>query len=257
MPAHSLNELVSAFMFGMLRIGGVMVFAPFFGSQGIPMQVKAGFTLSLSLLLYPAYAPARWNLSPAGWTRIAFSEAAVGLLLGLTLSFVLEAAQFAGQVTGLQMGFSLVSELDPQTQADTPVISIFHQLVVLLIFLQLNVHHWLLRGLAASFAYLPPGQAWTRTVSFPDLLQAAGGIWLAGMQIAAPVLVATVLTDIGLGFLGKASPQTPVLLLGLSLKAALGMVILICSLRFWPSLFERYFSSAVRLGEQLLQLQGS
>ena len=57
----------------------------------------------------------------------------------------------------MQAGFSLVSILDPQTQADSPVISTFIQLITLVIFLQLNVHHWLLRGLAASFAYLPPG----------------------------------------------------------------------------------------------------
>src|SRR5581483_2937352 len=228
----------------------------FLGSQSIPIQIKAGFTVALAMLLYPVYAPSHWNLSAVGWTRIALSEVVVGLLLGLTLNFVLEAAQFAGQVTGMQMGFSLVSELDPQTQADTPVISIFHQLVGLLIFLQLDVHHWLLRGLTASFTYLPPGQIWVHAVTATAVLQAAGGIWLAGVQMAAPVVVATVLADVGLGFLGKASPQTPVLLLGLSLKAMLGLVILICSLRFWPSLFERHFSDAVRLGERLLHFQG-
>lgn len=256
MNSESLSQMVTALMFGMLRIGGVMVFAPFLASQSIPMQIKAGLTAALAMLLYPVYAPAHWNVSAAGWTRIALSEVVVGLLLGLTLNFVLEAAQFAGQITGMQMGFSLVSELDPQTQADTPVISIFHQLAGLLIFLQLDVHHWLLRGLTASFAYLPPGQIWTDAITANEVLRAAGGIWLAGVQIAAPVVVATVLADVGLGFLGKASPQTPVLLLGLSLKSILGMVILICSLRFWPNFFEQHFSNAVRLGERLLHYQG-
>src|SRR5689334_18567016 len=109
MLPNYLTELVAALMFGLLRIGGVMVFTPFLGSQSIAMPVKAALTVSLAMLLYPAYAPSRMNLSAVGWGKTALSEAAVGLLLGLTLNFVLEAAQFAGQVTGIQMGFSLVS----------------------------------------------------------------------------------------------------------------------------------------------------
>ena len=85
----------------------------------------------------------------------------------------------------MQAGYSLVTLLDPQTQADTPVMGTLNQIIALVIFLQLNVHHWLLRGLAASFSYraagsraLAPGE-WARSV-----LQAAGGIWLAAVQIA-------------------------------------------------------------------------
>ena len=62
----------------------------------------------------------------------------------------------AGQILGFQLGYSLVNVIDPQTQVDTPVLSVFHQAVVLLLFLQLGVHRWLLRGLAKSFEYLPP-----------------------------------------------------------------------------------------------------
>ena len=87
-----------------------------------------------------------------------------------------------------------------------------------------------------------------------QLLHAAGGIWLAGVQVAAPALIATLLADLVLGFLGKASPQLPVLFLGLSVKSMVGLSVLALSLKYWPGIFERYFSNGIRCAERLLQL---
>jgi flagellar biosynthetic protein FliR len=86
------------------------------------------------------------------------------------------------------------------------------------------------------------------------LLRVAGGIWLAALQIAAPILIATVLCDIALGFLGKASPQMPVLFVGLSIKSMLGLLVLVGTLGLWPQLLEARFQSAVALGQRMLHL---
>jgi flagellar biosynthetic protein FliR len=147
-----------------------------------------------------------------------------------------------------------VNVIDPQTQVDTPVLSTFHQLVVLLLFLQLGVHHWLLRGLAKSFEYLPPGVASATPAATEELLHAAGAMLVVGVQIAAPALVATLLADIVLGLIGKASPQLPVLFMGLSVKALVGFLVLAGALRYWPVLMERYFLRALQTMEHLLHL---
>ena len=88
------------------------------------------------------------------------------------------------------------------------------KLVALLIFLQLNVHHWLLRGLAKSFQYCPPGMVVATPVVAEQIWRAAGGMLIIAVQIAIPTLLATMLIDIALGFLGRASPQLPVLVRG-------------------------------------------
>jgi flagellar biosynthetic protein FliR len=254
METLHLEALVAAVMFAGVRIGGLMLFAPFFSSGSIPLQVKAGLTVALTALLYPVYGAVRLETSALGWVQVLTGEAVVGLLLGLSLQFILEAAQMAGQFLGVQAGFSLVTILDPQTQADTPVISTFNQLLALLIFLELNVHHWLLRGLAASFVYLPPGSVILNLKVTTSLLQAAGAIWLVGLQIAAPVVVATLLIDVTLGFLAKSSPQIPILFLGLSIKTVVALTILSGTLIVWPRLFEHHFAAGISLGERLLHL---
>jgi len=249
-----LDQLLPAILFVGVRIGGVMTFAPFLSSDAIAPQLKAAFTVALTALLYPVAGIAGLTVGAPGWLRIVAAEAVIGLALGLTLQIIFEAAQMAGNIVGVQTGFSLVTLLDPQSQADSPVMTVFHQLMTLLIFLHLHVDHWLLRGLTASFAYLPPGSSLSAPALGVALLHAAGSIWLVGVEIAAPVLLATVMADVALGFLGKASPQLPVIFVGLSIKTLLGLAVLAGSLTMWPRFFEKRFASALLVGEHMLHL---
>jgi len=254
METLHLESVVTALLLIAMRVSGLMLGAPFLSSEGIPAAVKAGFVLALTALLYPVCRLPRWESSTLGWMGLAGGEIAIGLLLGLAAQLTIEAAQMAGHLFGLQAGYSLVTLLDPQTQADMPVLATFNQLVALLIFLRLDVHHWLLRALAASFSYLPPGAGISNWRSGAGLLQAAGGMWLLGLEIAAPVVAATLLVDVTLGFLAKASPQMPILFLGLPLKTLLSLAVIAGTLALWPGIFERHFAGGISLGERLLHL---
>lgn len=248
------ESVVTAGLFVGVRVSGLMLFAPFLAGAAIPVRIKGGLAVALTALLYPVYPAVALLPSAFALARIVAGEFVVGLLLGMTLQFVMDGVQMAGQILGVQMGFSLVNIIDPQTQVDTPVLSIFHEMITLLLFLQMNVHHWLLRGLARSFTYLPAGSVTTTLSSTGILLQSAGGIFLVGVQMAAPALAATLLADITLGFLGKASPNLPVLFLGLSVKSLLGLAVLITTLAAWPGILEKHFAEAIGLGEKLLHL---
>ena len=140
-----------------VRLAGVMTFAPFFGSDAFPARVKAALVLALTALLYGVCRTPEVALTIFSVTRLVLKEAVIGLLMGLSVQIVLEGAQLAGQLAGAQLGFSLAAIIDPQTNIETPVLAIFYQMIALLIFLQLNVHHWILRAVVKSFAYFPAG----------------------------------------------------------------------------------------------------
>ncbi|HVN18429.1 MAG TPA: flagellar biosynthetic protein FliR [Dongiaceae bacterium] len=254
MKTLNLEQFLAVAVFVGARVGGLMVFCPFLGSNAIPVRLKAGLTVLITALLYPLGNFHRLELESWQWVGVALNEAMIGLLLGLAANFMIEAPMMAGQILGVQMGYSLATLFDPQTQADTPVLGEFHRLTALLIFLQLDVHHWLLRSVTSSFSYLPAGAGLANYSAATSLLHAASGIFLAGMQIAAPALVATMLADVALGFLGKASPQLPILFVGMAMKNLLGLAILVAVLRYWPSYFSHQFANAVTLGERLLHL---
>jgi len=252
MDGLHLEQLLAAAVFVGARVSGLMVFCPFLGSDAIPAPLKAGLALLLTGLLYPLHGAMQLDLQSWQWAGVVLSEVVIGLVLGLAANFMMEAPMMAGQILGVQMGYSLATLFDPQTHADTPVLAEFHRLAALLIFLQLDVHHWLLRALVRSFAYLPAGAEPATFTAASGLLHAAGGIFLAGVQIAAPGLAATLVADVALGFLGKASPQLPVLFIGLSVKNLLGLAMMIGVLRYWPQSFSQRFAESIVIGERLL-----
>jgi flagellar biosynthesis protein FliR len=249
-----LSELVSGAVCVGTRVSGVMMFSPFPGGPSVPLQVKAGLTFAITVLLWPVVGATAAMSSPGRLLLSTGSELALGALLGLTVNFVFEAAQLAGHYAGLQVGFSLVNVIDPQSQVETPVLSTLHQLIVLLIFLQLNVHHWLIRGVAKSFEYVPSTTFLVNGLVVTSLLHAAGGIFVAGLQIAAPILIATMMADVALGFVSKASPQLQVLFLGFPIKTLLALVVWMGAVALWPSRMENWFLRAIGLGESLLHL---
>jgi flagellar biosynthetic protein FliR len=236
------------------RVSAMMVFAPFWGSMTIAPRIKAGLAVALTALLYPVVGAGLPSLSGAVWWKVAGGEFVVGLIMGITLQFVFEGLELAGQIVGFQVGHSLANLINPQSDVETPILANFYQMVALLIFLQLDVHHWLLRGLAKSFQYCPPGMVVATPALAEQIWGAAGAMLIIAVQIAIPTLLATMLIDISLGFLGRASPQLPVLFVGISVKSVVAFLVVIGTLRFWPVLLERYFGEALATSEQLMHL---
>jgi len=237
-----------------VRLGTLMTFAPFFGSNAISARVKAGLTLLLTALVYPLCAPRIAAGNALEFVQIVFGEALIGLAMASCMQFVFEGVRLAGQLLGFQIGFSLVNVIDPQTNVDTPVLSTLHETVTLLVFFRLSVDHWMLRALVKSFEYAPPGSITVSSAALRHLLVIAVKMFCIGAEIAAPVLAATLLIDLVLGLIAKVAPQVPVLFLGMSVKSLVGMGVLIGAVGYWPTLFERYFQAAFRATERLIVL---
>ncbi len=247
-------NIISGFLFIGVRLSGLMLFAPFFSSEALPARIKAGLVLALSFVLYPMVAPQFPAAPLSHWPLLVFGELLTGAAIGIATSLVFDAVQMAGQILSIQMGYSLISILDPQTQAESTVMAAFHQALAMLIFLRLDVHLWILHAISESFAYLPPGSAHLSPAFVRTSLAAGASVFAVGLQLAAPVLSATFLADLVLGLLGKASPQLPVMLLGPAIKSLLGLLVLIATLRYWPDMFRGLFLNSIHLSERLLHL---
>jgi len=250
----SIADIIGSVLAVGLRVSGLMLFAPFFGSATIPPRIKIVLVIVITAVLYPVYSTHLGPIAPSQWPMVVASEMLVGIAIGLATTAVFEAAQLAGQVLSVQMGYSLVNILDPNTQVENTVVAMLHQSIAMLIFLTLGVHRWIVRAVAHSFDYLPPGTATINPMLAKALLHEGAVVLQLGVQIAAPVLAATLLVDLVLGLLGKASPQMPLMLLGPAVKSALGVVVFGATVGFWPRLFERYFSESIVYAERLLHV---
>ncbi|MGA7156988.1 MAG: flagellar biosynthetic protein FliR [Acidobacteriaceae bacterium] len=250
----SLMSIISGGLTIAVRLSGLMLFAPFFGSVVIPPRVKAGLVVALTFLLFPVVGRNLGAYDLAAWPLMAFREFLIGAGMGIATNLIFDATQLAGQIVGMQMGYSLVNLLDPQTQVDTTVVAVFYQSIVMLLFLGMDVHYWLLRAIGDSFLSVPPSAGHLSGYFTFAVVTTVGRVFGLGVQIAAPVLAATLVADILLGLLGKASAQLPLMLLGPAVKSLLGVLILIATLRYWPDLFHKLFENTMENGVAILHL---
>jgi flagellar biosynthetic protein FliR len=250
----SLVQMFGAALTIGIRLTGIMLFAPFFGSAVIPSRVKGVLVLALTVLLYPMLSARMPLIAISQWPMIVLSELVIGVVIGIATNIVFDGVQMAGQVLSVQLGYSLINILDPQTKVESTVVAVFHQTIAMLIFLRLDVHFWILRAVAQSFAYLPPQSAHFGPAFTAAVLHDGACVFAIGIQIAAPVLSATLLADIAFGLLGKASPQLPLMLLGPAVKSILGLLLLSAALKYWPDLFQHLFLESLNVSDHLLHL---
>lgn len=247
---------LSAMALALVRVSGMVVFAPFFSSTALPMRAKAVFVLAVSYLLAPLVARL-----PQAQVSLSFSallgELAVGLVYGLTLALLSEMLLFAGQIAGLQFSFSLVNLLDPASAIQTPLLGDLFQLMGTLVVLAAGLDRILLASMARSFHAAPLGGFALQPASALAVVRAAGGIFLAAVELAAPVLAATLLVEISVALLGKLSPQLPVMALTVPLKTLTGFVLLTGSLALWPRFIEARFSGLLDMAEHLIAAHGA
>jgi flagellar biosynthetic protein FliR len=246
------TTFLSAMALTLVRVSGMVAFAPFFSSTALPMRVKAVFCAAVAFLLAPLVATL-----PHAHTSIGFSsllgELSIGLVYGLSLALLNEMMLFAGQMVGLQFSFSLVNLMDPASAIQTPLLGDLFQLMGTLVLITAGLDRILLASMVRSFRAVPLGAFALAPPTALAIVRAAGGVFLAAVELAAPVLAATMLLEIAVALLGKLSPQLPVMMLTVPLKTLTGFVILAGSLALWPRFIEARFSGLLDMAERLIR----
>ena len=236
------------FLIVLLRISGIMILAPFFSGQTIPIHVRVVFSLVTSLVLAPSLplqaVPADLDLSTI--LTVFPSEVLFGVLLGFAAMCVFAGFQFAGQIVSFQLGFSVINVIDPQTQVESSVFSFLQNYLGLLFFLLINGHHWFLLAVNQSFALLPVGGAHIHAPLVDYLIRLSSELLVIGVRIAGPVIAISVITDVVMGVLGRAAPQIHILIVGMPLKTLVGFGCLSFSLYFLPRYLEGVYSGLYR-----------
>jgi flagellar biosynthetic protein FliR len=164
---------------------------------------------------------------------------------------------FAGQIAGLQFSFSLVNLMDPASAIQTPLLGDLFQLMGTLVVITSGLDRILLASMVRSFHVAPLGGFALAPPTALAIVRAAGGVFLAAVELAAPVLAATMLVEIAVALLGKLSPQLPVMSLTVPLKTLTGFVILTGSLALWPRFIEARFAGLLDMAERLLAAPAS
>ena len=147
----------------LIRMSGLMIFAPLFSSAAIPARVKAGFVIAITLLLAPAVGSVP-NANVGLNAATVLGELGVGLLFGLSLMLLSEAIAFAGTLLSIQFSFSLVNLIDPNSMIETPVLGQILGWLNLLVLIGAGLDRSVLAALIRSLTRCRLDTHWCRAI---------------------------------------------------------------------------------------------
>ena len=200
---------VFSFLLTFLRISLVMFLMPFFGGESLPKSIKAAFCLVFSLALWPhlSFDGAQLPSHPLQIVLMLLGELVLGLVLSLVVHFVFAAIQTGGQIIGFQMGFVMVSVVDPLTGISEAVTAHFLYMVSLLVFLSLNGHLFLFQALGKSFALVPPGGLLITQALANNIMGLSAQMFILAVKIAAPIMAVMFLVELALALISRPRPR--------------------------------------------------
>lgn len=247
-----LNGWMASLLWPLTRILALIASAPLLGSSSIPLQVKLGLAILLTILVAPML-PALPQIDPGSGTGfvIVLQQIVIGLAMGFAMRIVFSAVEAAGEIVGLQMGLGFATFFDPQQSGQTQLIGRLFGLLATLVFLAIDGHLQLIALLVQSFAILPIGMTGAPTPVFVALANWGAEIFMMGLRLALPVLTTLLTTNLALGVLTRAAPQLNIFAVGFPLTLFMGLLMMSLVLPYFTPVLSQMFSDGLSLIEAL------
>ncbi|MGC8653630.1 MAG: flagellar biosynthetic protein FliR [Candidatus Kryptoniota bacterium] len=225
----------------LIRILALFGTAPMFSNRAIPSIVKVWAGAFVAFALFPLVAVQSGEISLDTGSLIvhAFQEFMIGASIGFSLSVLFSGVIYAGDLIGVDIGFSVSSLIDPQNGVSAPVIGQIQYIVAVFVFLILNGHFFLLQALKASYRVVPIAEMKITGGAVGAMVRITGMVFVTAIKIGAPVLIALFLTDVLMGIIARMVPQINVFFVGLPLKIGVGLVMLAVSMPFFVYVFSK------------------
>ncbi|HEY4092760.1 MAG TPA: flagellar biosynthetic protein FliR [Luteibacter sp.] len=246
-----LEGWVGSACWALARITGLMLMAPIFSSTVIPVRIRLGITLMLTIVLAPLAPLAIRPLSAEGVATLA-QQILIGAALGFVLKLVFEAVSYAGQFVSQAMSLGFAEVVNPGLGGTTPVLGQLYSMLVTLIFLVLNGHLQLIDLLAESFRSMPVGQGGIGTDGVWGVLTFASHLFSGAVRVALPALTALLVVNFGFGAISRSAPSMNLFAVGFPITICLGMIAVWLSLRGLPSAWDSLTTAAWGTMRQLI-----
>ncbi|SEM35384.1 flagellar biosynthetic protein FliR [Syntrophus gentianae] len=223
------QETIDALIFIFLRVSAMIAVMPVFGGdRTIPVAVKGGLSLLITFLLFPFV---KIDLDAQSLEFIPMfagmiGEVLIGSIIGFVARFIFAGIQFAGELIGYEMGFSMANVIDPVTSNQVSLISQLQYIVAILIFLTLNGHHVFFSAMAESFERIAPLQFHLSGKLIQTVCLFSKDVFVVAVKVSAPVVAVLVFTNLALGIVARTVPQINIFIIGFPIQIALGFIFL-------------------------------
>jgi flagellar biosynthetic protein FliR len=227
------EQHVIAFFLVLARVGPLFVVAPLFSSKMIPLRARAIAAVALAVGLSPiALKDTKVPTDAVSLAGLIGKEALVGFAFAFAIAVLFAAVSIAGSFLDTLIGFSYGGLVDPVNGNQSTVLSQLYTLVGVMVFIAIGGDSWMIQGLAKTYDLVGLNQ-------MPAIGTLVGGaqhtfatIFVSAVELAAPVLIALIITDAGFGVVSRVMPQLNVFAVGFPAKILVGILIVSASLPF-------------------------
>lgn len=233
-----LPQVAFAFMLIFARVGAILMLMPALGERSIPVRIRLGFALALSLTLYPMLS-ARFGLIPpnlAGAAALFGGELIVGFAIGFAMRLVLAALQIAGSAIAMQLSLSFAESVDPAQGQHSVLIANFLTVTAITLIFVTNLDHVAIAGVVDSYTLFAPGVMPPVGDFSMMAVRTVAEAFRVGVQIASPFIVFGLIFQLGLGILSRLMPQIQIFFIAMPATIWLGflvMLLLIATILTW------------------------
>ncbi len=241
-------EQIEFFLMILVRITAFTYTAPFFNISNVPNNVKIGFSVLVSMILFSVlpYEPLEYT-GVIGYGILVLQDAVLGAAMGFFANIAQYILAFVGQQIDIEIGFSMITEYNPVAESQITISGTFYTYAVLLMMFVTNMHYYILEAIIDSFKLIPVGGAQINASIYELMAAFMKDYFIIGFRIMMPMFASILLVNTILAILAKVAPQMNMFAIGIQLKLFVGLVILFFMVQLIPSVADLIFNEMIEL----------
>lgn len=237
----------------MMRMSGFILLNPILGRKNIPAIVKAGFIFVLTFCIYSFSAEQAFETqSTVEYGFLLLKEFFAGYVIGYVSELFLFVVSFAGYIMDFQMGLSMSTVYDPQSNAQLPITGSMLQVYFMLLFFAVDGHLALIKILVTSSEIVPYGGILITQDLAARILDLFIQCIEMGVKFAFPILAAEFLVEIGVGILNKIVPQINIFVINIQMKVIVGLAMLVILFSPVTEYITKIYTTMVKTVQEIL-----
>lgn len=209
----------------LVRITAFIVICPGFSFKGLPNIFKIGLSFSVSLIVYFMVPDLTLGGNLYLLIPLAIKETLFGLSIGYITKLVFAAMEIAGHFIDFQVGFSMGQVFDPSMGVSSSNYGRLLNWLSISVFFMMNMHHYMIEILIKSFEKVPLNSLDLNQLGVSSIVSLFSNVFELGFNLAVPVIIVVLTTDIVLGVISRTVPQINVLMLGMPMKSMISFVV--------------------------------
>ena len=209
----------------LIRPGMLIALAPGLGGTYLEAKTKIGLTFLIAIGLLPTVTISNASVA-SPLTLVVAREMAIGLSIAFVMRALVSGAEFAGHLSGFQIGFSYGATVDPQSGVRNTMVSTLYGMLATLGFLAVNGHHALLRAIAASYMQLPIGEGHINASLVSSVREIFALVFTVAVRLAAPIIAILIVVELIIGLISRAQPALSFMVIGYPIRMIVGLFVL-------------------------------